>query len=273
MKYRAFTLIELLVVIVIIGILSTITTATFKNFTEKARMAKAWAFERQILMELRGEINTPTFGIWNTDTDDAFVRDFSVNGNHLSYYGTVTKVEDDPYGTTKQSIDLDGNGTVSQINLSGHLHNNQEEINAETNNSLALSTWIKILDQPTGTHEVMFIQSDGNLTRLEIQTKVEGAMHNGSPINFQPRFLPRSGSTGSFFTYLEKDKWHHVLLQTKPTQIQLFINGELIDEINDPLYESLNTVDVSNFILGRAMLGSNIRIYNPAIFKTFFEFD
>lgn len=63
MKHKAFTLIELLVVIVIVGILATVSTATFNGALEKARIAKAQAFARQ----MEDGLIAFTHGWWDFD--------------------------------------------------------------------------------------------------------------------------------------------------------------------------------------------------------------
>ena len=54
-KSKAFTLIELLVVIVIIGILSGIGIASFRDYTNKAELAKAKSFAAQAVRILQAK--------------------------------------------------------------------------------------------------------------------------------------------------------------------------------------------------------------------------
>lgn len=195
---RGFTIVELLIVIVVIGILAAITIVAFNGVQERARMATALAFEKQI----RSKYGADATGIWNfSECSGSTVANTGSASNTDTVTGTATWITDTPSGSGC-ALRFDGATRI------------------ETQASLGATYYVK------GVWTRLTNCTGSNLISQAVTGGAVAAFYN-------PACRPSSGNNGSWGTVgsataINDGKWHYVAVIWEEGMMTLYVDGKTV---------------------------------------------
>lgn len=260
MKYKinGFTLIELLIVIVIIGILASISTATYKEYLEKARLAKAQSAANQTEKYILANIEDVRGGIWTKmDSSINSLIDTSEAGNNLSFGSGVNWISDSPFGDG-DSIQCTPTGSTNCLNPPSGGMLNLSELQNDPNEVMAVAFWLKIIDFPATDRDVL----------IPLQDNASFAISLWSNKRLEFRYDANLGSYESVFVdNLKTNRWYYVAFTHSNTRTALYLDGDLVGENLGTTYRWTPNTLTGTFY-SRFGKDSSFRIHRPIISKT-----
>ena len=261
MKNKSFTLIELLVVIVIIGILAGVIMISTSSSIDKANIAKLKVFEESVQNNLAANM----VSAWDADhvTKGAtWILNDTWGNNNGTFYDTTSTCS-----TTlcPQVVTDNEMGNVLFFDgINDHIvcGSNSSLI---FDNSLTISLWVK----PSGFSATgAYVRRNGNTT-----THGWYLFRQGSDRSLQVQLIDHNMlniSSVSSSSFLELNKWFHVLITSDRNTIRLYMNGLIVgtgsDLTSDPLGFG-NLYIGNNTALGEWYNGKmkDIKLYNSAL--------
>jgi prepilin-type N-terminal cleavage/methylation domain-containing protein len=254
-KQRAFTLAEILVVIAILGLLATIIFTITSGTREQGKIAKGLYFSQH----LHNSLGSYAAGIWSFDEGSgATTSDTSGWGNNGTLVNSPTwrcAGTDTSYTPSAQGCSLEFNGSSNYVDAGNGTGLN---INGD---KLTLEAWGKNTGT-TGTYQVT-VRKNNSYYLLGITPAYDEYYI----------YLWTSVQRWDLFTGISpvpyQNKWTHFVQTYDGSKVKLYINGELVKDM-----DASGTVSISgdNLIIG-ALPGSyywkgfldQVKIYNTAL--------
>lgn len=193
-----FTIVELLIVIVVIGILAAITIVAFNGVQERARVASALAFEKQ----LRSKYGVDATGSWSFDEcSGSSVANSSATANSDTITGVTTWITDTPTGSGC-ALRFDGATRI------------------ETQATLGATYYVK------GAWTRLTNCTGSNLISQAVTGGAVAALYN-------PACRPSAGNNGTWGTVgsataINDGKWHYVAVIWEAGVMTLYVDGKTV---------------------------------------------
>lgn len=194
-----FTIVELLIVIVVIGILAAITVVAYSGVQDRARMAVALTFEKQ----LRSKYHTDATGNWNFDECSG-----GVVGS-----GTLNRVDSNPIIGTPRWITDTPSGTGCALRFDG---SNRIETQATLGSSAYVkAAWVRISTPTCGSNNIISQSATGGVAAAF----------------YMPSCRPAAGHNGAWSTSqsplaINDGKWHYVAAIWEDASLSIWIDGK-----------------------------------------------
>lgn len=249
---RGFTLIELLVVIAIIGLLATFAVVQLGGSREKARMAKALGFGKQLQRAAMDE----AAGIWDFDEcSGTTAYDTSGNQFNASLINAPTWSTDTPSG---QGCSLSLNGTNQYASIASLSQSIPQ------GSALTLSAWVKNNTDTWPDYKGIISSRAGNALYFMA----------GVPSTRTLTMYVGDGTTynSAATTLTDLLKWHQYTSVFDGSRITFYIDGARVNQ-SGPLGITLNAGTGPVYIGSDALIASRylnglideVRIYKKAL--------
>ncbi len=262
---KGFTIVELLVVVAVLALLASIVFSNLGGAREGARISNALSFQSQTHSLLGSDL----IGWWNfNEGSGTVVKDSSGYDNHGTIHGDVEWADGVP-GTLGRSLMFDGvYGSSTRV----------ETTNSalfQVSGPLTVSAWVRPFYPATDQGRT--VVSRYRHFSAEPDTGWNfGQVWTGNYFEFRLHGVSFSSTayySGFFTKYL--NTWTHVAGVYSPGRyVRLYINGDLVDEIDSNVISGITYTPGDYLMIGRRSgqnqsqfhgLIDDVRIYSRAL--------